>query len=247
MSRTLAILIVAWVAAALCPAEIVGETLGVFAPPAELGEFEMLPFPLDDRPLYDEELAALGPTGYLFWDRPLQHRRITQGWMVWSHGYLGDVYYTMGDVELELWLPPATGAFIFYLAPNTSGAIYTVTANGGTSVEQYVHWGYDAAGFAFYVDGEPAVLTTLTITCQPELDFAVGEFLVARLPYGAGDLNCDNSVNALDIDPFVLALTDPAGYAAAHPECDLLLGDINGDGAVNSFDIDPFVELLVGE
>jgi serine protease AprX len=59
-----------------------------------------------------------------------------------------------------------------------------------------------------------------------------------------GDLNCDGMVNGYDIDPFVLALTDPAGYAAAHPDCDYMLADCNGDGAVNGYDIDPFVVLL---
>ena len=61
-----------------------------------------------------------------------------------------------------------------------------------------------------------------------------------------GDLNCDGVVNAFDIDPFVLALTDPAGYAAAWPNCDFMNADCNGDGEVNAFDIDPFVELLTG-
>ena len=60
-----------------------------------------------------------------------------------------------------------------------------------------------------------------------------------------GDLNCDGVLNAFDIDPFVLALTDPAGYAAAWPNCDRMLADINGDGVVNAFDIDPFVDLIV--
>jgi hypothetical protein len=59
-----------------------------------------------------------------------------------------------------------------------------------------------------------------------------------------GDLNCDGLLNAFDIDPFVLALTDPVGYAAAHSDCDFMLADVNGDGAVNAFDIDPFVGLL---
>jgi hypothetical protein len=61
-----------------------------------------------------------------------------------------------------------------------------------------------------------------------------------------GDLNCDGQIDAFDIDPFVLALTDPAGYAAAHPACDPGLADVNGDGAVDAFDIDPFVKLLTG-
>ena len=65
-------------------------------------------------------------------------------------------------------------------------------------------------------------------------------------PYSLGDLNCDGEINAFDIDPFVLALTDPAGYASAWPDCDIMLADINGDGEINAFDIDPFVELLTG-
>ena len=60
----------------------------------------------------------------------------------------------------------------------------------------------------------------------------------------AGDLNCDGVVNFGDIDPFVLAMTDPAGYASQYPDCDQLLADINGDGGVNFGDIDPFVALL---
>jgi hypothetical protein len=61
-----------------------------------------------------------------------------------------------------------------------------------------------------------------------------------------GDLNCDGLVNTFDIDPFVLALTDPAAYAGVYPECNALLADCNNDGAVNAFDIDPFVDVLTG-
>ncbi len=60
------------------------------------------------------------------------------------------------------------------------------------------------------------------------------------------DMNCDGAVNAFDIDPFVLALTNPSGYVSAYPDCELLNGDINCDGAVNAFDIDPFVQCLTG-
>jgi hypothetical protein len=59
-----------------------------------------------------------------------------------------------------------------------------------------------------------------------------------------GDLNCDGSVNFGDINPFVLALTDPAGYSSAYPNCSLLNADINGDGSVTFGDINPFVALL---
>ena len=61
-----------------------------------------------------------------------------------------------------------------------------------------------------------------------------------------GDLNCDGAVNFDDINPFVLALSDPAGYHSAYPNCNIMNGDINGDGLVNFDDINPFVALLTG-
>ena len=59
-----------------------------------------------------------------------------------------------------------------------------------------------------------------------------------------GDLNCDGTVDALDIEPFLVALFDPAGYPIQYPECDINLGDINGDGDVNALDIEGFLNLL---
>jgi sulfatase modifying factor 1 len=60
-----------------------------------------------------------------------------------------------------------------------------------------------------------------------------------------GDMNCDGVVSAADIDPFVLALTDPPAYIAQFPDCDLYLADFNNDGFVTAADIDPFVQALV--
>jgi outer membrane protein assembly factor BamB len=67
-----------------------------------------------------------------------------------------------------------------------------------------------------------------------------------RTPRSAllADLNCDGQINNFDIDPFVLALTDPAAYDIAFPNCDSAAADINRDGAVNNFDIDPFVACI---
>jgi hypothetical protein len=65
-----------------------------------------------------------------------------------------------------------------------------------------------------------------------------------------GDLNCDGSLNGLDIDPFVLALTstppDYPEYYAQHPNCDAMLADCDENGSINGLDIDPFVSLLTG-
>lgn len=65
------------------------------------------------------------------------------------------------------------------------------------------------------------------------------------LPVGLpGDLDCDGRVDFGDINPFVLALADPAGYQTAFPDCEIENGDINADGKVDFGDINPFVNLL---
>ena len=74
-----------------------------------------------------------------------------------------------------------------------------------------------------------------------EFTFTFGQF---------GDLNCDGSLNSLDIDAFVTALgstpPDYQDYYNDYPGCVATLADINGDGSINSLDIDPFVQLLTG-
>ena len=66
--------------------------------------------------------------------------------------------------------------------------------------------------------------------------------------YSDGDMNCDGTVNALDIDPFVLALdSTPPSYTEYHtsyPDCNAMLADCNGDGSLNALDIDVFVGLM---
>jgi hypothetical protein len=61
-----------------------------------------------------------------------------------------------------------------------------------------------------------------------------------------GDLNCDGEVNFLDINRFVLALTDEDAYIAMYPNCPFGNRDINGDGEFDFRDINRFVLLLTG-
>ena len=65
-------------------------------------------------------------------------------------------------------------------------------------------------------------------------------------PHLTGDLNCDGVANVFDIDPFVLALTNPTEYQSTFPDCNVRNADCNGDGLVNAFDIDAFVVVLIG-
>ena len=65
-------------------------------------------------------------------------------------------------------------------------------------------------------------------------------------PLLPGDMNCDGVVSVGDIAGFVLALTNPAGYADAYPSCNIQNADINGDLVVTVGDIGGFVALLTG-
>jgi hypothetical protein len=59
-----------------------------------------------------------------------------------------------------------------------------------------------------------------------------------------GDMNCDGVVDFGDINPFVLALTDPTQYQQMYPDCYVMNADINQDGVVDYGDINPFVVCL---
>ena len=146
--------------------------------------------------------------------------------------------------------------FDVYFDPSQPHWVYidTSSANLDFDVNDEFVIGVQGTGEGFWFGGSSpspggpydrgALWSGGTIYQQGQYDMAfrtyVGEAAVL------GDLNCDGVLDAFDIDPFVLALTDPAGYAAAWPDCDIMLADCNGDGVVNAFDIDPFVELLTG-
>jgi len=66
-------------------------------------------------------------------------------------------------------------------------------------------------------------------------------------PPPLGNPNCDLVVDVNDIPPFILALIDPAAYAAAYPGCDRMQADVNQDGQVDGRDVAPFAALLLGQ
>jgi hypothetical protein len=65
--------------------------------------------------------------------------------------------------------------------------------------------------------------------------------------YQPADMDCSGNIDFGDLDGFVLALLDPAGYRAAAPDCVLEAADVNLDGQVDFADIDPFVNCVLAE
>lgn len=99
---------------------------------------------------------------------------------------------------------------------------------------------YRTAFFVFPFEALP------TATAEQQVLARIIDWLQPEPPVLLGDMNCDGAVTVTDIAGFVLALTDPAAYAAAFPTCDIAAGDLNQDGNVTVSDIGPFVALLTG-
>jgi hypothetical protein len=140
-----------------------------------------------------------------------------------------------------------------YLRISTDGANWFNVWNNPDSETADLTWVAQEFDISTWADNRPTVYLrwTMGITdsgwtyCGWNID-DVEIWGVEAQSYPVGDLNCDGNVDFGDINPFVLALTNPAGYAVQFPNCDIRLGDINGDGRVDFGDINPFVRLLTG-
>ncbi len=177
--------------AAAASAAITGLAGGTAAPGAMLGPYTMTPFDLDGRPLYSAITSVDSPLGgSLDFSDPLEHRRIGSGWLTWSHGYLGDVYYTNGLSTVTMTLPDQTAAFYFYAEPNPF-SVFTIvaTAQDSTQLVQNVNGDGGAAYYGFYGTAGSYV-NSITVSTSQAIDFAIGEFGIARavVPAPAGIL-----------------------------------------------------------
>ncbi len=98
-------------------------------------------------------------------------------------------------------------------------------------------------GGCFLPDGACETLTP--VQCRAAAGTYRGDgTLCPNQPGLVGDANCDGVVDFGDINPFVLALSNPAAWQTAYPACDSWNCDIDGDGTVGFGDINPFVALL---
>lgn len=59
-----------------------------------------------------------------------------------------------------------------------------------------------------------------------------------------GDMDVNGELNVADINPFIIALSNPTLYQATYHLLPSLHGDINQDGVLDFGDINPFNQLL---
>jgi len=99
---------------------------------------------------------------------------------------------------------------------------------------------FDALGFQL-----PPGVTAGAVTIRIAALVSHFSTYAVSIVTGRGDMNCDGEIDLADVEPFVQALTDPAGYTAAHPACPALGADTNQDGAANGLDVQSFVNMVV--
>ena len=175
----------------------------------------------------------------------------------WTGEHAGDGFgigRSAGDVDGDGRGDLFVAAYTYGAAPAAVGKGYVLSGANGrvlqtmTGTVAGAMLGYDA-GTLGDVDGDGRTDFFITGTGDDPAAVARGDgivYILAGNPRMTGDMNCDGAVNFDDINPFVLALTDPAAYGVQYPNCDILNGDCNGDGRVDFGDINPFVARLGG-
>jgi hypothetical protein len=218
-------------AASAVSAAIQFVNLGTAAPPSTIGGFAMQVFGDDTRPnnQYVSGVAQTNgsPFGEITFSESLLQLAIGNGWLTWSHGYSGDVYYRQGS-SVTITLAPETAAFYLYAEPNTFGLFSFVVSSGTTIFSGQAQGNSGAVGLAFYSD-DGSALSTITISFESGANgFAIGEFGAARDPCPA-DTDESGSIDAEDLAAVLFAWGTDGGKT---PEA-----DITRDGTVDANDL----------
>jgi hypothetical protein len=147
----------------------------------------------------------------------------TGGSLFTGSGGVSGAYFNIGTLSLGI--------------SGTAGSSSTVTATGRTQVSNNMVaalWSENGTVETPAIGSPAFAAASYTVNVQ-------GSSVVK------GDMNDDGVVNNQDINPFILALTDPSAYSAEFPGYNYQsAGDINNDGSFNNQDINPFIALLTG-
>jgi hypothetical protein len=163
-----------------------------------------------------------------------------------------------GDIDknglrtiVETFAPAPMDQRLFYLAHQPVQEVVSVK-RGGQELppSEYTfsrEFGWATVGHPF----TETVEITYTYSSRPDMaisnwDGSLGNYVYYNLLVLKGDANCDGTLDAFDIEPFIDLLVDPNRYRARFPDCDgERFCDMNDDGAIDAFDIEPFINALI--
>jgi len=117
-----------------------------------------------------------------------EKRTVGASWGTWSHGYTGEIYWTLGSTTALYTMPGDADAFDCYIEPNPfAPQNFTVTgtaSNGDTAVLVLtsISGASGASHFGFWTD-LPCNLSTVSVAGTA--DFAIGEARISCKEAGA--------------------------------------------------------------
>jgi len=204
----------------------------------------------------DAFIAKFSSAGSLLWSTFLGGNDLDQGFGIATDAS-GGVYVTGRTYSADF--PTPTGydtsfdgdrdAFVAKFS--SAGSLLWSTFMGGSSIDYGRGITTDASG-GVYVTGHtwsadfPTPGGYDTSHNGYPAAFVYPDAFVAKF-VAPGDLNGDFLVNAQDINPFVLAMTNLSAWQAAYPLLDIMVvGDCSGDSLFNAQDINPFTVLMTG-
>lgn len=166
----------------------------------------------------------------------------------------------MGWEPDNVWRSENAGATWVQITGQGSGKLPSAPASALAVHRTQPGWvfvGTDIGIFASHNDGQTWMTSTIGPGTVPveeliwrddktvmAVTHGRGIFLGDVGPF-AGDTNCDGELSLLDIESFVLALSDPDLYRERFPDCNVNLADTNADGSVDLLDIESFLDLLL--
>lgn len=159
----------------------------------------------------------------------------------------GSVISGMGNIDVDPQFVDPGNVHLSMASPcldagdNTGVASDILDVDGNADTTEPVP--YDLDGVARFSDA-PAVDTGNPDGIHAIVDMGAYELVSSFVPH-PGDMNCDALVDGRDIEPFLLATTDPDTYAAQFPACDASNGDIDADGNRDLADLPGFINLLL--
>lgn len=170
----------------------------------------------------------------------------------------GPTVLTSPALEVSAMADPRLSYYMWYFTSGTDLLLVEISADGGPwqpleTVADLRSWVRVEFRLADVAPGAATIRVRFSATDNPNnsvVEAGVDDVVITDFECQStatpGDMNCDGVVSVSDIAGFVLALTDPAGYSAQYPSCDINNADVSQDGQISVSDIGPFVALLTG-
>lgn len=146
--------------------------------------FNLTPVPNGAEAVGTDLSTLNSPLGEIGFSPSVNKRQIGNGWLTWSNGYQGEVYFTNGVPTLDIKLPNLA-AFDFYAEPDVFNpfTISAVAQSGKTSdvLSQVVNGNAGAKYFGFYSDDPLDLIQSIQITADPGSNgFAIAQMRGAK-------------------------------------------------------------------